>query len=277
MCVSDVACVCAGYEAAYTRIRVGLRGTGADLIILEEAAFVNDKVFSTVISPVLTVEYTAILGISTAQDDLNYYSKLLNMKRPGTDELLFRVLKVGLACEACAEAGKSGSCDHRTNRLPPWKPASRHRMLQAIMGSDEAGFAREALGEIASGDHYLYKAFIRHLVKNPRVPLDKPVGAVYLAIDPSGGGAASDYTLAATILQEGRHVVSEPDVRYQMRMRYTNSERLRKSVWLGCCTVWPSARVPSNKWVKESARYNRKGSKSTAGVCWPTRLRQLAL
>lgn len=197
---------------------VGLRGTGTDLIILEEAAFVNDKVFTTVISPVLTVEYTAILGISTAQDELNYYSKLLTMKRPGTDELLFRVYKVGLACDACAEAGKSGSCDHRINRLPPWKPPARHRMLQAIMGSDESGFAREALGEMASNDHYVYKAFIRNLVSNPRVVIDRPVGAVYIAIDPSGGGSGSDYCLVATILYDGRHVVSEPDVSYHTRM-----------------------------------------------------------
>ena len=56
-----------------------LRGTGGDLVILEEAAFIDESVFNEVVIPLLEVSNTALVGISTPLDKNNYYSSLVNL------------------------------------------------------------------------------------------------------------------------------------------------------------------------------------------------------
>ena len=56
-------------------LNVGLRGCTADVIILEEAAHMNPDVFRQVVVPLMGVGGTAILAISTPDDEFNYYSK----------------------------------------------------------------------------------------------------------------------------------------------------------------------------------------------------------
>lgn len=48
----------------------GLRGQGADVVILEEAAFMPAKVFKVVVAPLLGVDGTAVLAISTPDDEV---------------------------------------------------------------------------------------------------------------------------------------------------------------------------------------------------------------
>ena len=52
-----------------------LRGVGGDIVIMEEAAFMDTKVFYEVIVPLLEVENTALICISTPQDSMNFYSE----------------------------------------------------------------------------------------------------------------------------------------------------------------------------------------------------------
>ena len=56
-----------------------LRGTGGDLVILEEAAFIDESVFNEVVIPLLEVSNTVLVGISTPLDKNNYYSSLVNL------------------------------------------------------------------------------------------------------------------------------------------------------------------------------------------------------
>ena len=53
-----------------------LRGVGGDLILLEEAAFMPIKMFHEVIVPLLELETTALICISTPQDSNNFYSMM---------------------------------------------------------------------------------------------------------------------------------------------------------------------------------------------------------
>lgn len=59
---------------------IGLRGTTADVVIMEEAAYINPQVFYQVIVPLMGVGGTAILGISTPDNEFNYYSNLVDLK-----------------------------------------------------------------------------------------------------------------------------------------------------------------------------------------------------
>lgn len=47
-----------------------LRGTGGDLVILEEAAFIAAEVWTEVVIPLVEVKNTALIAISTPLDSV---------------------------------------------------------------------------------------------------------------------------------------------------------------------------------------------------------------
>ena len=47
-----------------------LRGTGGDLVILEEAAFIAPEVWTEVVIPLVEVKNTALIAISTPLDSV---------------------------------------------------------------------------------------------------------------------------------------------------------------------------------------------------------------
>lgn len=49
---------------------LGLRGCTADIVIMEEAAHMNPEVFRVVVSPLMGVNHTAVIAISTPDDEL---------------------------------------------------------------------------------------------------------------------------------------------------------------------------------------------------------------
>jgi hypothetical protein len=73
---------------------------------MEEAAHMDPKVFKTVVVPLFGVVNTAVLAISSPDDDQNYYSELLELKTKD-GQSFFKVIKIGLACDRCVDAGKS--------------------------------------------------------------------------------------------------------------------------------------------------------------------------
>ena len=79
-----------------------LRGTGGDLIILEEAAFIASDVWTEVVIPLIEVKNTALIAISTPLDSSNFYSTLVSMK-DDRGESVFEVLEARAACAICIE------------------------------------------------------------------------------------------------------------------------------------------------------------------------------
>lgn len=61
---------------------VALRGQSTDVMILEEAAYMDRSMFFDVVAPLMLVEKTAVLAISSPSDEFNYYSTLLELRRP---------------------------------------------------------------------------------------------------------------------------------------------------------------------------------------------------
>jgi len=98
------------------RLRLsGLRGCSAEIVILEEAAFMSPDMFFQVIVPLIGVKNTALLGITTPQSGFNYFNDLMNLK--GADgESLFLCYKVGMVCEACTKHKRA--CNHKLSMNP---------------------------------------------------------------------------------------------------------------------------------------------------------------
>ena len=55
----------------------------------------------------LEVDKTSMLAISTPspEGNMNFYTTMMDSKDPNTGKPMFKVLKVGLACDACQAAG----------------------------------------------------------------------------------------------------------------------------------------------------------------------------
>jgi hypothetical protein len=170
---------------SYSLYIKGLRGTTADVIILEEAAFVDVRLWQTVIVPLLGVDNTALLAISTPNDEDNYYSELL-YKTDDQGNLLFKVVKIGLSCDECKDKGEAAKCKHKLGELPSWK--SKHgQALQAKLLPPDI-YTRESMALVSSSKNYAFnKIDIDAMFANNNYSFKNSVGVIFVSIDPNGG------------------------------------------------------------------------------------------
>lgn len=105
-------------------------GTGGDILILEEAAYIDPGFFYETVAPLTIVGNTSLLAISTLTSEINFYTRLLRMRDKQTNKPMFQVLSVQLACEKCKEDGKAAECIHMLHLVPRWQSGDRHTRLK---------------------------------------------------------------------------------------------------------------------------------------------------
>lgn len=154
---------------------------------------------------VLTVLCVFTLVLNQAN---NFYSQLLDMKRPDGSKL-FNVLHISMLCDACLAEGRT-ACPHKAE-LPSWKSGERQEIIEHLMQGDKAMYMRENLGIVTQTDSFAFDqkaitALCREetfrfltMVTSPQV--------VYVCIDPCGGGASSLALVAGFIDLDGHLVV----------------------------------------------------------------------
>ena len=89
--VSISVCVCLLY--AYTNpwyaclnVQIGTtKGTGGDILILEEAAYCDEGFFYETVAPILSIGNASLVAISTLTSEINFYTRLIKMTDPATD------------------------------------------------------------------------------------------------------------------------------------------------------------------------------------------------
>jgi len=194
-------CVCAA-----------VRGCDADLVILEEAAFITQPFFNAVIVPLIGVNQTAILAISTpGEGDSNYYNLLLDLKDEDGAPM-FLTIEIGLACDVCRDEGKAADCTHTRVRLPPWKSKARQRKQRRILAqTDPEVMAREVMGVTVSEGVHPFNPVLLRAWDSPeqRVHLkNRASRVIFLSIDPAGGGNPSEFALCGLMYYEQRYTVS---------------------------------------------------------------------
>lgn len=182
-------------------VAAALRGVTARICILEEAAFINPDVVTKVITPLLSVDNSVIMGISTpdSENDQNYYNRFMDFEHPSRPgEQMFKVIKLALACDDCVDAGKASECTHRSHLLPPWKSSGTMRRVAVLMDNAKL-HQQENMGMLQPSTKYLFPPhLIKKMQKLERQDWEghKPQ-IVYIGIDPSGGGN-SNYAMAST-------------------------------------------------------------------------------
>jgi hypothetical protein len=137
--VCGLAC---GVRAACVRRAGGVRacvqigttkGTGGDVLILEEAAYCDEGFFYETVAPILSVGNASLVAISTLTSEINFYTRLIKMVDPATDRPLFTTRCIELCCEKCKEDGKAHECVHMLHLVPSWQSQERHRKLKIMM------------------------------------------------------------------------------------------------------------------------------------------------
>lgn len=175
----------------------GLKGVSAKVIVMEEASRLSTDVFYEVVVPLLGVNNTAVLGISTPLGEDNYYSALTGLKDENNLPL-FKSLSVELVCPVCRKKDESQmSCVHRMDVLPPWKSQGRQEKVKRIMASVPELFMQEAMGIVVSSRHGVFsKTQTENMGSGLRGKLDlEPIvvereDPIFISVDPTGGGSS---------------------------------------------------------------------------------------
>jgi hypothetical protein len=244
---------------------VGLRGFTANVAVVEEAAYIDPRLFSNVLAPCFTVDKFTMLALSTPDDEFNWYSLLLHNP-------FFRVVDFGMSCKACKRLGKSESCPHTLVTLPAWKPKAAQRMMKQLLAHDKTAYEREVLGIVVSTTTPMFKEELVTRFRRRRrfkFCIDKPPHYVYVTVDPSGGGFQSDFAVVSMAHELGDYAVrlyscaariiissatapmhlllsfSQPHARAAMHLYSRHTRRLNMTGVRPGWTAWAHARASS--------------------------------
>ena len=167
-----------------------LRGVGGDLILLEEAAFMPIKMFHEVIVPLLELETTALICISTPQDSNNFYSMMFEMVDAAGDKL-FNQIQISMVCEDCKLSAHPEKCTHMKHLLPKWKSGGKQDMVRQIYGDNTEDMLRESMGVTTNDSNSLFQDDWLDLFTK-RAPYTSPSTprVIFIACDPNGGGSS---------------------------------------------------------------------------------------
>ena len=130
------------------------KGTGGDVIVLEEAAYCDPGFFYETVAPLMLIGRTSLLAISTLTSEINFYSRLIKMRDTLTQVLLpmhmctpfhsratemrplqepiFKTFCVELACQKCKDEGKATDCKHMLHLVPSWQSSEKHIRLKKV-------------------------------------------------------------------------------------------------------------------------------------------------
>ena len=153
----------------------------------------------------LLVQYTAVIGISTPQDEFNFYSKMFNIKGD-SDETLFYTIRIGQSCQDCLN--KRIKCIHKIMRIPDWQPSQNREKVAKIMASDPELHAREAGGDIVGTVQYVFEHhWLNSFYNRPLYTFQHHVQVLHIGIDPSGGGRSSEFVILSMAFENGQYIV----------------------------------------------------------------------
>jgi hypothetical protein len=190
---------------------LALRGTGGGVLILEEAAYINPTLFKRVIIPLMLMDKVVVIGISSPSGETNYCSQLVNCRRPDTGDLIFNTISIGLTCDDCIKWNPGEECDHVFKMLPDHRSEKNLTITKALLANDEDATKQELEGKVDSSTPFPLKKdialFIKRNETKPAYRFQEKVQVLHSAIDPSGGGQQSDWTIITIARESGQYII----------------------------------------------------------------------
>lgn len=165
-----------------------LKGVGGSVVILEEAAYCDLQLIREVVVPLLAMETSVLLCISTLLESTNHYSRFFQMKKPG-GEPLFNCIQFSLVCSECMKTDHPERCTHKLHELPRWLSAAKIEVIREMLNDDPAMFLRESMGISADATTRAFREEkLLFLENTPKRGPPSNVGTIFVSIDPAGGG-----------------------------------------------------------------------------------------
>jgi hypothetical protein len=179
------------------------KGTGGDVLVLEEAAYCDEGFFYETVAPILSIGSASLVAISTLTSEINFYTRLIKMRDPSTERPLFTVRCIELACEQCKEDGKAHECVHMLHLVPRWQSEERHRKLK-IMMQDRPDLIQSELAGLAFDSLQQVFRKVDIDVAFSLAPITAELNTtVWVVIDPAAGGPQSDYAVVSIYRARG--------------------------------------------------------------------------
>jgi hypothetical protein len=180
---------------------------------MEEAAYIDARLFAKVIVPLLLMRYVCVFGISSPSEESNYLSFLKTVRSKTTGELIFLTISFGFDCAECEAEGRfPGKCNHpRYVSLPTHRDPKMLDYAETLLGADLQSISQELYGVSMSSHNYILREFMdefrrRHDVDGPYVFKD-PVQILHSYVDPSGGGDGSDFAVVTMARVRDQYII----------------------------------------------------------------------
>lgn len=200
---------------AYPAKSETLRGTGSKrrtgTVILEEAAFIDPAVSLSIVAPTLTRKYVNLFAISTINSEDMVMSSFMTAKYPDGRSVMLS-LNFSLVCEACRDAGKADSCQHRMGDLPHWSSVAQHQKLHALMSQAQETLNREIRGiDVSENTKPAFNSGALTALADAELGTVQklpPQTHVFIVVDPACGGSNSSLALISFVVTGNKVVVS---------------------------------------------------------------------
>ena len=185
--------------------------------------------FHEVIVPLLEIETTALICISTPQDSTNFYSIMFEMVDAG-GEKLFNQIQLQMVCEDCKASANPSQCTHMKHLLPKWKSGAKQGkiihfiffpqaslytltlfyfqdMVRLIYGDNSADMLRESMGVTTNDTASIFQEnWLNLFASRPPYRSLSPPKVIYIACDPNGGGS-SQMAIVSSYQQTNKFVI----------------------------------------------------------------------
>jgi len=130
------------------------------------------------------------------------------MRNRETGELIFHTILPYMRCKNCSHLVNTGdSCPHIYRLLPKHKSLQKMQIAITLMGGDKIMINQELFGMVQSSTSYMFREFVQEFMRLPRYTFKNHVRMCHTYIDPSGGGAKSDFVLATHSYEEGKYAL----------------------------------------------------------------------
>jgi hypothetical protein len=218
------------------------------VIIIDEAAHIDPKLFYKTIVPILAMKNTSLLCLSSPEGDSNYYSALMNLKRDDNpNESFFRVLQCQQICAECQKLDRvlQIACTHVRNNAH-WLSSRKMRELRTLYKANPEDAIREFGGIVVSDSLPAFrKEEIARVFASPPYEAQTPPPYVFVCCDPSGGGpsmmsiVSGYYTGIDTVvvsfwtprlLAEIEYFASHHELKHTLRHVAFSKRRVKKAV-----------------------------------------------
>ena len=191
------------------------------------------------VAPLLCMNQTTMIAISTLTSSVNFYSRLIKMRNKTTGAPLFNIFQVlretdessrvfyliarctppylksdetatqvELACPECVEKGMAAQCVHRLHLIPRWQSSDRHTMLKTVMQDRPDLIESELAGLAFDAAQTVFRAKDLDIMFSQPAPALVVNEDVHVFIDPAAGGPGSDYAILSVTRHKGLVTVS---------------------------------------------------------------------